>query len=225
MIDIFAITNTLKREIKQRIVGKSPYGNIQWMKADNDWYIKIHEKNRILHENFIQYIKEKNDVKTVLEIGCGTGIYPIKYKELFTNMNYTGIDISKENIDYCKKNSNFNFICNDFLTMNASQKYDLVFSHAVIDHVYDIDVFISKICQSCKKYAYINSYRGYFPNLKKHKMKWRDDDGCYYNNISVDQIKQTLLKNNLKNIEFTISHLDNEDGLSQTVIKIHKNDF
>ncbi len=85
-------------------------------------------------------------------------------------MYYTGTDISKDAIEFCKKNSSFNFIQGDFIKMELPQKYDLIYSHAVVDHVYDIDAFIEKIVKNCLKYAYINSYRGYFPELLKHKM-------------------------------------------------------
>ncbi|PCI61484.1 MAG: hypothetical protein COB34_01265, partial [Methylophilaceae bacterium] len=62
--------------------------------------------------------KSKKDIRTVLEVGCGTGVYPIKHKELFQDKSYTGIDISKENIEYCKKKSKFDFECGDFIKMN-----------------------------------------------------------------------------------------------------------
>ncbi|MCV0411877.1 class I SAM-dependent methyltransferase [Nitrosarchaeum sp.] len=220
-LDISAISKTVRRRIKEKIIGKSNYGNKEWKKADNEWYSQIHERNYLLHEDFIRYLKEKRDISTVLEIGCGTGIYPIKYKHLFKDLNYTGIDISQENIDYCKKQSNFQFICGDWIKMESIEKYDLIYSHAVVDHVYDIEQFISKICTQCKKYAYINAYRGYFPDLKKHKMSWRDDDGCYYNDISLIQLKETLLKQ-LKEDEFVIKPQENGTGIVQTVIKITK---
>jgi len=204
MVDMNAVKNTLMSKLKQRILGKSQYGNQDWLKADFDWYVQIHDSNRLLHENFIQYFKEKNDIQTVLEVGCGTGVYPIKHKELFNGKKYTGIDISPTNIDYCKKNSDYEFECCDIIKTELSRTYDLVFSHAVIDHVYDINTFLIRLVNACKKYAYINSYRGYFPELKKHKMEWRESDKCYYNNVSVPQITNILLENGLSENEFII---------------------
>ena len=221
-LDISAIRKTILRELKQRVVGKSAYGNVEWQNANFEWYLKIHDGNYLLHQDFVRYLKEKKDVKSVLEIGCGAGVYPIKYKELFRDIDYTALDISKEAIEYCKKHSDFNFICGDFVKMEITEKYDLVYSHAVIDHVYNIDAFISKICSTCNKYAYINAYRGYFPDLKKHKMNWRDDDGCYYNDISVIRVRDTLLKNNLREDEFLIRPQENGSGVVQTVIEITK---
>jgi len=159
-------------------------------------------------------------------VGCGTGIYPIKNKDLFQDLEYTGIDFSESNIKYCKSHSNFDFIGGDFIKMELDKKYDLVFSHAVIDHVYDIDTFVTNLIKSCKKFAYINSYRGYFPELEKHEMKWQDNDNCYYNNISIKQLKQTLLNNGLTEKEFKIreqkSGQKGENVNIQLVIEIER---
>jgi SAM-dependent methyltransferase len=202
--------------------GKPTYGKV-WTK-DSNWYDEIHNLNPLLHDNFVTYLKQKKDVKTVLEIGCGAGVYSIKMKEFFSGMQYTGIDISETAIDYCKKNSKFEFICGDFIKMDIEKKYDLVYSHAVVDHVYDIDQFISKIIRATKKYAYINSYRGYFPDLHKHKMIWDGHNGCYFNDISIIQTKENLLKSGLTEDEFTIrSQESGQRGKNvnlQTVIEI-----
>ena len=223
MKDTKAIIHTLKNKIKTNIVGKSKYGNEEWKKANNDWYEIMHDGNHLLHEDFIKYFKEK-PVTDVLEVGCGTGVYPVRKKDLFTNKSYTGIDFSPENIEYCKKNSKFRFIAGDFITMDINEQFDLVFSHAVLDHVYDIPGFISKIINCTKKFAYINTQMGYFPDLKKHRMKWNDDDHCYYNDLSVIELKENLLKAGLKNDEFVIrSQKSGRSGYEiQTVIEIDK---
>jgi SAM-dependent methyltransferase len=218
-------SNSLIKRMKikmQKKFGKSSYGKL-WTK-NNDWYTEIHNSNYLLHDDFINYFKGKKYVKTVLEIGCGTGIYPIQNKELFSDMQYTGIDISETAITYCKNNSQFEFICGDFIKMDLPNKYDLVYSHAVVDHVYDINAFIAKIVNTSKKYAYINSYRGFFPQLSKHKMTWDGHDGCYFNDISVTQTKENLLKLGLTEDEFIIrSQESGQQGKNvnlQTVIEI-----
>jgi len=205
--------------------GRAKYGK-SWIKRSNDWYSVIHNSNYLIHENFKKYLKSKSDIKKVLEIGCGTGIYPIKNKELFKNIDYTGTDISQSAIDYCKQHSKFNFICGDFIKMDLKEHYDLVFSHAVIDHVYDIDAFIEKAISLSDNYVFINSYRGHFPNLDEHKMNWDAHDGCYYNDVSIKQIKKILQKIGLNTNQYIISsqksgQIDvNVD--TQTIIEISK---
>ena len=106
--------------------------------------------------------------------------------------------------------------------MDVKQEYDLVYSHAVVDHVYDIDVFIMNLVKSCKKFAYINAYRGFFPDLDKHDMKWRDDDNCYYNKISLKQIETLLLNNGVTKNQFKIRSQENGEMVEQLVIEIDK---
>jgi SAM-dependent methyltransferase len=223
MKDFKAISNTIKNKLKHKIFGKSSYGNIDWKKANFKWYERIHDENIQLHANFIDFLDIKRDlVETILEVGCGTGVYPIKYGKLFNGLKYTGIDFSQTNIEYCKKNSTFNFISGDFIKMDVKQEYDLVFSHAVVDHVYDIDAFVMNLVKSCKKFAYINAYRGFFPDLVEHEMKWREDDNCYYNKISVKQIERLLLNNEITKNQFKIRSQDNGDIDKQLVIEIDK---
>ena len=106
--------------------------------------------------------------------------------------------------------------------MDFSQTFDLVYSHAVIDHVYDIDTFVSKMLSVCKKYLYLNSYRGYFPEIESHKSSWRDDAGCYFNDISVKQLKKILIKNGINENNFVIRPQENGNGITQTVIEVIK---
>jgi len=225
MVDVSAVKNTVLAKMKQKVFGKSPYGNQDWAKADFDWYSQLHDSHPLLHQDFVRYFKEKKDIETVLEVGCGAGVYSIRYKELFTGKKYAGLDISQTNIDFCKKNSNFDFICGDIIKMDFKKTYDLVFSHAVVDHVYDIDEFLTKVVKATKKYAYINSYRGYFPNLKEHKMRWKELDKCYYNDISIDRVRKVLLDNGLDEEQFLIrSQIGSNppDNDTQLVIEITK---
>lgn len=214
----------IKNHIKNSgILGKSEYGKT-WQNKSSEWYSKLFNATPVFHENFMEFIKNKKNIQSVLEVGCGAGVYPIKYKELFTGMKYTGIDISNPAIAHCKENSDFEFICGDLIKMKLEQSYDLVISQSVIDHVYDIDLFLSKIIKACSKYAYVSSYRGYFEDLEKHKMSWRDNDGCYYNDISVKQIHNVMLKHGLKENEFTIRRQETgQKGLEfGTVIEINR---
>ena len=225
MKDFKAISNTIKNELKHKIFGKSNYGNTDWEKASFEWYEKIHDENTQLHTNFAEYLNSKQKfIQTVLEVGCGTGVYPIKYKELFNNLKYTGLDFSKPNIEFCKQHSDFEFIQGDFIKINLDKKYDLVYSHAVIDHVYDIDEFLRRIVKLCGKYAYVNAYRGFFPNLDDHKMNWRENDHCYYNDLSIIKTKKVLLDTGLSEDEFLIRKQENKNStgkiLDQTVIEV-----
>ena len=126
---------TVRNKIKNTgIFGHSSYGKT-WQKKEgneqNDWYDQMHESHKIQHQDFIQYLKTRKNLETVLEVGCGTGVYPIKLKELFANIKYTGTDISETAIKQCKKNSPFEFFEGDFIKLNISRKFDFVFSKGI----------------------------------------------------------------------------------------------
>ena len=224
----------LKKKIRN--LKKTKYGAF-WQKekiVNFEWYETLFLRTPIIHGDFMRFLNERRtDIKSVLEIGCGTGIYPIKYTHLFHGIHYTGIDISQPAIDFCKKHSSFDFICGDFVTMDLRRTYDMIFTHAVIDHVYDINTFLMKIVKLANRYAYISAYRGYFPEMEAHKMRWNNDDGCYYNDISAPEIRKLLLECRLTEDEFKIrkqesgmnlseSYADGLDGF-ETIIEIsHK---
>jgi len=209
---------------------KTPYGQTWQEKSGStitDFYDDLYEIRPLLHADFLDFVKNKKDCKTVLEVGCGVGVYPIKFKEIFSEMEYTGIDFSEPSIEFCKKNSEYKFSCGDFIKMDLPDKYDLVFSHAVIDHVYDPDRFLENIVKTCQKYAYVSAYRGYFPNLKQHKLKWVNRLGCFHNSLSINQLKRVLQKSGLDDEEFTIREQENgrndfRKSKTETVIEIHR---
>jgi SAM-dependent methyltransferase len=209
--------------IKRKTIGIN-FGE-KWQSVDVDkWYKETIDIYPLVHNDLLSYFTKRKDIKTVLEIGCGPGVYPIYFKELFHQMEYTGIDISKPAIKYCKENSNYDFICDDFLKLYFDKKYDFIFSRSVIDHVYDIDLFLSKIVNICKKYAYIYAFRGYFPQLENHMMIFNKNYGYYVNDLSVKQIEKTLYDNGLDKSQFLIR--SQESGYSKwktgTVIEINK---
>jgi len=201
----------------------SSYGKF-WRAIGSDVYETMFNNRPLLHNDFIKWLRNRKNVKTVLEVGCGTGVYPIKFKELFSGMEYMGIDFAESAIEFCKKRSKFNFTSGDFIKMNLDKKYDLVFSHAVIDHVYDINAFLKKIVSSCKKYAYISSYLGYFPNFEGHLMRWKDNTGSYDNKLSIKEIRSVLIDSGLEEQEFIIREQESgnlTDNIeTETVIEI-----
>ncbi len=204
--------NRYVRAVKVR-VKKTPYGEI-WQNSEY-----IEKKYEIMYgfrpltmDYIKKYISEKKP-KTTLEIGCGSGIWPVKFKELF--QEYTGVDIGMPAIEYCRKKSDFEFIHGDFIKMNLGRKFDLVFSLAVIDLVYDPDAFLTNIVNHTKKYAVIVVARGYYPELKEHHLKWYNRMGANLNELSVSQIKETLKKSGLSENQFKITKQANGEEFTR----------
>ena len=72
--------------------------------------------------------------KTVLDTGIGTGGVALCLQQHFPKARITGIDISQEMLDICKKNAllnnyNFELINQDILTWSTPRTFDLVISN------------------------------------------------------------------------------------------------
>ncbi len=85
------------------------------------------------HTIFCEWVKERwAEISTVLEVGCGSFEY---YSYFFGSlrMEYTGLDISQDIIDFRKKiNPEQKFVCADFWKYKPPMKYNLVYHHMVL---------------------------------------------------------------------------------------------
>jgi 2-polyprenyl-3-methyl-5-hydroxy-6-metoxy-1,4-benzoquinol methylase len=87
-----------------------------------------------------------NRTDTVLNYGCGGGIFTILLNEKFLT---SGIDISENAIKQAKKNySNIDFY---HISNPPKKKFDVVISFDVIEHVFDFDDYFTSINSLIKK--------------------------------------------------------------------------
>jgi SAM-dependent methyltransferase len=208
MKDFKAIFNTYSGKMKDGLGFKTELGKKfkegGFEEDHEDYYLRMFFSKLSAMKNFQEFLSTiKFD--SVLEIGCSTGLLPLIFSDIFSKKHYTGIDLSQKSLDIAKKNLPYGeFICDDFIKTQKIKSHDLVISFDVIDHVYNPDLFLSKIIKSTKKFGYIRSYRGFFPTLENHKMHYRSNEGIYLNDLSISQIEQVCLKNNLSKNEFQI---------------------
>lgn len=169
-----------------------------------EWFRWTHNQHERIHRQFCRWVSERRpEIYAVLEIGCGKHDF---YHHFFAGMSYVGMDISGQVIDYCRDNharipshiwSPADFLEAKFL----SYRYDLVFSHAVIDHSPDPDAFVRKCVTLANRWVYIKTYRGYFEDLPKHKIEQSSnaEDPNVYVDVSVPQIEGVLRRMAAKN--------------------------
>lgn len=97
-------------------------------------YAHVQKKMRdILIEFMLQSSKEINNVKNILEIGCGTGYLTQALTELFPSAHITAVDIAPGMIDEIKpkfKNNSVDFICGDIEDICLNDTYDIIISNA-----------------------------------------------------------------------------------------------
>jgi SAM-dependent methyltransferase len=75
-----------------------------------------------------QYAKSKG-YQSILDIGCGPGIYTTKLAKL--GYDIVGIDFSKRSIEYAKQTNvdnqlNITYLYQDYLTLSCVEQYDLI---------------------------------------------------------------------------------------------------
>ena len=101
---------------------------------------------------FIQNMQLTTD-KTVLEIGIGTGRLALKVAPKCKTLY--GIDISSKTIIRAEGNlsqiKNIRLICDDFMTYDFKQKFDVIYSSLTFMHIEDKHKAINKVSSLLNK--------------------------------------------------------------------------
>ena len=138
--------------------------------------------------DFINELKNLN-VKSILDIGCGSGIYyKICQKELPT-VNYYGIDYSIDAIDIAKREyseNSFNVMSIDELTETFINEFDLVHMGAVLDVLPNGDEVLENILKLKPKKLFIGRIK--FTNEQSNYTEY-----MAYNEIMTYEYKHNLL--------------------------------
>lgn len=90
------------------------------------WYDVILGKDEYLkNANFVSKQLQKFDVKTVLELACGSGLYLFPLKK--NGFDVEGLDISKEMLDVARKRSkSIKLYQQDMTKFKTNKKYDAI---------------------------------------------------------------------------------------------------
>ena len=200
------------------------FGNY-WQNKSENFYEDIYNETPKIHEFFKDWYAKQKNIQTILDVGCGSGIYG---RTFFNDKSYLGVDISKKAIEIAKtndKNKMHDYITCDFIADDIlnDKKFDLVFSLSVIDHVYDPDKFLKKCINLSNRYLLIVAYWGYFPNLGSHNIDWHPETTCYQNQLSIMQIQNLLNHMKLKYSIDSLSYEKRGKPAKATIIIIEKN--
>jgi len=95
--DFKAISRNYFGKIKSSLGMKTEYAK-SFKEADSDYYLKVFDSKPLILKDFLKFLNGLQNIKSVLEVGCSTGIFPIRYFEYFQDFEYTGLDISQKNI-------------------------------------------------------------------------------------------------------------------------------
>lgn len=166
-------------------------------------YRSLFNVRKEAHDRFIAWAASRVVPSSVLEVGCGCAFF---YPALFADDFYVSVDISEKEIEWSKNHDaspDHVFMCGDIEELEMPQAFDLVFSHAVIDHVTDVDRFL----RACARHVrpggslYVSAYREWNPSLSEHQYQWSDAETCSYTDVSHQRVRETLLASGLSDIK------------------------
>ena len=199
-----------------------PKGKFKPLHKFNPIRIKYIKENIIY--NFKLYNKKKPLEKiNILDIGCGGGLLSEPMTRLGATV--TGIDASNKNINiaklHAKKNKlKINYLCSSPENLKIKKKFDVILNMEIIEHVDDINFFISSCSKLLKKnglmfIATLNkTLKSYLFAIigAEYVLRWLPIGTHDWEKfIKPEDLKKILVKNNL--------NVEKLDGMNFNIIK------
>jgi len=107
------------------------------------------------HKRTIDFLS-KNNIKTVLDVGCGSGRYSLDLAK--NGMSVTGIDLAQEMLDIATNNSNQagyknnTYVQGSYLDVEVDKKHDAAILMGLFDYISDPEELFLKLKKDTKKY-------------------------------------------------------------------------
>lgn len=85
--------------------------------------------------------------ETIIDLGCGTGLFSRQLSSRFPESQVTGVDIAEGMISWCQSQSQQEeYVCADALSLPfPDHSADLIFSNLAIQWVYDLDTLFAEL--------------------------------------------------------------------------------
>jgi len=118
----------------------------------------------LIYERYLKFIEE-NDIKTILDVGCGSGYITNVIAFHFPNIKIVALDFS-DTIEHGKKISKElglkNIIWKQISFFDFKSKtFDLVLSNGSIHHMPEFEVAVKKLKDLSHKYIMVGLYNKY----------------------------------------------------------------
>ena len=175
--------------------------------------IRKNEIHKLWIERIITYIKKfKLKHKSLLEIGSGYGTFGnlVITSNFFSK--YLGIEPTPELSEVCKERK-LKIINKKVEDVFLEEKFDIVVSFEVIEHIFNPQIFVRKINSLLKKNGsvFLSCPNGKGFDIEILKEKSQSVDSEHVNLFNPESMKILLQKNNFKVLEiFTPGRLDAE---------------
>ena len=149
---------------------------------DKDRYIKYYseelkeESNPTWFKRYQWVIDKLGDVKTVCDVGCGTG----ELVGALVDKGYkaTGVNLFKPSLDYARKTyPKATFIESDARDWQPSEKYDAVIAQEILEHIPDDKAFIDHCASLTNGWVYLTTPDGPVLDGEGNLGHWEHDMG------------------------------------------------
>lgn len=142
--------------------------------------------------DFISVISSCNNISSILDIGCGCGIYYELCKREFPNIIYTGIDYAREAVDLAKTQWQYDrFFQYDFwsLTQEYLSLFDIIHCGALFDVLPNADLALKKLLSLKPKKVIIG------------RVKTTTKDSYFIEYTAYNMIKTYAYYHNIKDLD------------------------
>lgn len=129
---------------QESIKNKEDYSTEYFTERHPNWFQNPDLK---LWNYILKYIKKINlKSPSVIDVGCGNGDFLRYLKQRSKDIHFTGIDYKKN-----LSEDRINFLSGDFFNTEFKEKFDVVISLGVIEHIWDVKTYALRLSQLCKK--------------------------------------------------------------------------
>jgi SAM-dependent methyltransferase len=173
----------------------------------------MHDARRRSHDDCFAAV-QATGAATVMDIGCGMGV---GWADRLADRRFIGVDLEPRSIAWCtenRANPAHSYHCRDILQPGvadelAAMQPDFVFSSGTIDNTWTIDGYLAALARITNGWLYVTAYRGWFPDLPRHRYMWEPTSGAYYNDLSPNAIRSQLSSLGFKDIEISPIEMGN----------------
>lgn len=173
-----------------------------WYKYQNNVFLSPGNLNQEIFQSLIISEIKKKKIKSILEVGCGKGLNIFNLAKQFPSINFTGIDISDEAINFCKKNNNFKNV--EFIKENAAKinfkdnYFDMTYTVLALEQMQQIQKeVIKKITQITKNRIILIEP---FTDVNQNFIEYIHTKNSDYFNLNYNDLLKYDLE--IKNVEY-----------------------
>lgn len=135
-----------------------------WKKEFNDGYIERNKSHRLFSAataEFSRILKNTNNVKSIMELGCNIGLNLMALKQINNDFKLSAVEINTKAIEIARENSNA-IVTEDTILNNLEYlgTYDLVFTRGVLIHINPdkLHLVYENLVKLSKRYILVSEY-------------------------------------------------------------------